>query len=113
MKSVYKKLWLRGAAVALAAAAVLWAAVSASGSLTAGNEAERMSSLEDAIRRAAVSCYAAEGRYPESLSYLTEKYGLVLDERYAAHYSVFAPNLPPDITVATKPTEEEIWGTKR
>ena len=47
-----------------------------------------------------MACYAAEGVYPPTLSYLEEHYGLQIDEeRYTVHYSAFAENLMPDITV--------------
>lgn len=56
--------------------------------------------LEDALRRAAVACYATEGVYPPDLDYLTEHYGIQVDEdRYAVFYDIFAENLMPDITV--------------
>ena len=55
--------------------------------------------LELAIRRAAVSCYASEGIYPPTLDYLTEHYGIQVEERYIVHYDCFASNLMPDITV--------------
>ena len=56
--------------------------------------------LEEALRRGAVACYAAEGIYPPDLEYLTEHYGVQVDEeRYAVFYEVFASNLMPDITV--------------
>ena len=46
------------------------------------------------------ACYAAEGIYPPNLEYLEEYYGLQIDEtRYTVHYSAFAENLMPDITV--------------
>lgn len=61
-------------------------------------EAERL--LSESLHRAALTCYAIEGRYPPSLEYLTAHYGLNIDsERYAVHYSVFADNMMPDITV--------------
>ncbi len=56
--------------------------------------------LEEAVRRAAVACYAAEGAYPPSIEYLEDHYGLTVDEtRYIVHYEVFADNILPDITV--------------
>ena len=56
--------------------------------------------LDRAIRRSCVACYAAEGIYPPDLAYLTEHYGLQIDEeRYTVHYYAFADNLMPDITV--------------
>ena len=56
--------------------------------------------LENAVRRAAVACYAAEGAYPPDVAYMVEHYGLTVDEsRYIVHYEIFAENLMPDITV--------------
>ena len=56
--------------------------------------------LEQAIRRCAVACYAAEGIYPPDLDYLKEHYGLQIDEtRYRVFYEVFADDLMPEITV--------------
>ncbi len=56
--------------------------------------------LRDAIRRASVQCYAIEGRYPPSVEYLEENYGIQIDrERYDVFYSGFASNFMPDITV--------------
>ncbi|MBE5973527.1 hypothetical protein [Lacrimispora xylanisolvens] len=56
--------------------------------------------LRDAIRRASVQCYAIEGRYPPSVEYLEENYGIKIDrDRYDVFYSGFASNFMPDITV--------------
>ncbi len=55
---------------------------------------------EDHLRRTIVSCYALEGRYPPSIAYLQEQYGLQVDEeKYIVHYEIFAENIMPDITV--------------
>ncbi len=62
--------------------------------------AQQLASTEEAIRRAAVQCYAVEGQYPQSVSYLEEHYGLMIDhDRYIVHYMGFASNLMPDIAV--------------
>ncbi|WP_139348702.1 hypothetical protein [Clostridium sp. Marseille-P2415] len=59
--------------------------------------------LRDAIRRASVQCYAIEGRYPPSVEYLEENYGIQIDrERYDVFYSGFASNFMPDITVSLR-----------
>ena len=56
--------------------------------------------LKDALRSAAVSCYAVEGRYPPTLEYLTKNYGTVINEdRFIVKYNVFADNVMPDISV--------------
>lgn len=58
---------------------------------------------EEAIRRAVVSCYAIEGSYPESYEYIRDNYGVAINEdKYTIHYSVFASNIMPEITVIAK-----------
>lgn len=70
-------------------------------------EAEGADTLRKGIARASVQCYAIEGRYPPSLEYLTEKYGVQIDkDRYNVFYSGFASNLMPDITVVPIEGEE-------
>jgi len=61
-------------------------------------EAKRI--LEDSIRRAVVTCYAIEGRYPESLEYIKVNYNIHVDQsRFVVHYMVIASNIMPDIMV--------------
>ena len=56
--------------------------------------------VQDAVRNAAISCYAVEGAYPSGLDYLRENYGLAYDEsRFMVTYSAFASNLFPEIFV--------------
>lgn len=84
---------------AVALAALLWF-LTAVCNLETGRWDEGRAQLEDAIRRAAVACYAAEGIYPPDLAYLEDHYGIQVDEtRYTVDYAVFASNLMPDITV--------------
>lgn len=85
--------------LALFAAAVLLL-LRGAGSVASLSEAERLSAAEQAVRRAAVQCYAVEGIYPPDLGYMREHYGLQVDEeRYLIDYRCFASNLTPDITV--------------
>ena len=87
----------------LAAGAVLAFFVTAVGSLQSGQSAESLRQLEEALRKGCVTCYATEGAYPTSLKYLEERYGVQIDrERYDVHYTAFAENLMPDITVLEK-----------
>lgn len=61
---------------------------------------ETLNLTAQAVRRAAVQCYALEGAYPASLSYLEERYGVQVDEsRIFVDYQYVAANLMPDITV--------------
>lgn len=63
-------------------------------------ETEGAETLRSAIRRSCVQCYAIEGRYPPSVEYLEEQYGIQIDrERYNVFYNGFASNIMPEITV--------------
>ena len=56
--------------------------------------------MAQSLYRGALSCYACEGAYPDTLEYLCEKYGITVDEsKYDVHYTIFASNIMPDITV--------------
>lgn len=107
MKNTKSKMdWLYRVILPVAVGAVLlgwfWIAVGNLGS-SQGEEGRRQ--LEEALRRAAVACYAAEGIYPPTLDYLCEHYGVEINgERYNVFYEIFADNLMPDITVLEKGT---------
>jgi len=74
--------------------------MSALSNLQSGRVSEGRQQLEDAVRRSAVACYAAEGIYPPTLEYLEEHYGIQVDrEQYTVMYEIFASNLMPDVTV--------------
>lgn len=61
---------------------------------------EGAETLRKGIARAAVQCYAIEGRYPPSVEYLEENYGIQIDRsRYHVLYEGFASNIMPNITV--------------
>jgi hypothetical protein len=80
--------------------AVLLCFLLALGQLKQGADAQGRQQLEDALSRAAVACYAAEGFYPPDVAYMEQHYGLQYDRSaYQVHYEVFASNLMPDITV--------------
>ena len=60
----------------------------------------------DAVRRAALTCYAVEGAYPQSLEALKHGYGLAYNEdAYIVVYDAFASNVMPDIQVLRKGAE--------
>ncbi len=68
--------------------------------LQSGQNEEGRRQLEESLRRAAVTCYATEGIYPPTISYLEDRYGVQIDRtRYGVFYEVFAENLMPNITV--------------
>lgn len=65
---------------------------------TACSEQEEL--LVDAINQGVVNCYAMEGRYPESIQYLIENYGIQVDfDKYAVSYEIFAENIKPRVKV--------------
>lgn len=65
---------------------------------TAWNEQQEL--LADAINQAVVNCYAMEGRYPESIQYLIENYGIQVDfDKYVVSYEIFAENIKPQVRV--------------
>ena len=75
---------------------LLWAA----GRLGGRADGESLDMARQAIRRAAVQCYALEGTYPVSWQHLKEVYCESVDEsRYFVDYQYVASNLMPDITV--------------
>lgn len=90
-------LWLL---LPLLAVFAVWSLLFAVGHVAGGHSEEGRRQLEDTLRRAAVSCYATEGIYPPTLSYLEEHYGVQIDtSAYTVYYDAFAGNLMPDITV--------------
>ena len=61
---------------------------------------EETTIVRDAVRQAAITCYAVEGAYPDSVEYLRDHYQLAYDaDRYAVTLDAFASNLIPDIYV--------------
>jgi len=57
-------------------------------------------SLQSAIRRDMLHCYAVEGFYPPSLSYLEEHYGLTYDhDHFVIDYQPVADNIQPEVTI--------------
>ncbi len=64
------------------------------------SQQEQTKTLEDALLRATLTCYAVEGRYPSNVDYLKNSYGIVYDEeKYIVSMDAFAMNILPDIRV--------------
>ena len=75
----------------------VWVLASRVGTAQSGAETQY---VYDAVHDAALTCYAVEGAYPESLEYLYENYGLAFDrDRYMVTYDAFASNRMPEIYV--------------
>ena len=64
---------------------------------------QEISMVRDAVKNAALTCYAVEGMYPADLQYLRDHYQLSYnEERYIVYYEAFASNLMPSIRVAER-----------
>ncbi len=87
-------------------ALIIVIAIAATRDIGKNTEAESLSIVENSIRRAAITCYAQEGSYPQSIDYLKENYGLYLSDDYVVHYDIFASNIMPNITVIRKQVTE-------
>ena len=65
--------------------------------------------IEQTIQKSALQCYVIEGVYPPDLAYLTDNYGLQVNERdFIIHYEAFSSNLPPEIRVLIREDGEEV-----
>ncbi len=81
---------------------VLWF-LSALNSAEGASKAQQLEAVKRSVENGITLCYSIEGAYPESLSYLTENYGVHYDaERYLVHYNCFAANIRPSVTVVEK-----------
>lgn len=61
---------------------------------------KQQESLETALARDITHCYAVEGFYPPSLSYMEEHYGLTYDkDLFFVDYQPIGANIRPDVTV--------------
>ena len=64
------------------------------------SDREGLRLAEQAVRQAAVSCYALEGTYPATSEELKASSGIAVDEeKYKVFYEIFASNIMPEITV--------------
>lgn len=73
------------------------------GSLTKKATQEQKASLETAIARSTIECYAFEGAYPNSLKYMEDNYSLSFDkDKFFVDYRPMGENIFPEITVIIK-----------
>ncbi|MCL2747144.1 MAG: hypothetical protein FWE59_00620 [Oscillospiraceae bacterium] len=83
--------------VGVALLAFLVAALLPMGDQSAETQRSR---IEQAVRYAAIQCYALEGAYPPEMTYLKDHYGIRFDEsRFFVHYWPNGANIAPDIQV--------------
>lgn len=71
--------------------------------ITNKNSGRELQIVRDAVKNAALTCYAVEGMYPEDLTYLRDHYNLSYNEdRYIVYYRPLASNLMPSIKVVER-----------
>ena len=71
--------------------------------ITSKTSGRELQIVRDAVKNAALTCYAVEGMYPDDLEYLREHYNLSYnEERYHVFYDPLASNLMPTIKVAER-----------
>ncbi len=94
----------RGLVLTLAVFAALFGgAVAAFQKIGSSSENMEEQLVLDAVRRAALTCYAVEGAYPQSLEGLERGYGLAYNkDAYIVSYDAFASNIMPNIQVLRK-----------
>lgn len=69
---------------------------------------ENQETLEAALHRANIQCYAIEGRYAPNIAYLEEHYGIVIDHsKFKIFYDSWADNIMPEITIIHLDSLEE------
>ena len=81
---------------------IITIAVISINSVGQSTEKESLAITENSIRRAMITCYAQEGRYPESIEYLKENYQLHISDDYDVYYDIFAGNIMRDVRVVRK-----------
>jgi hypothetical protein len=102
MRSFLRKgVWRLGTPVSLLMAALLLLfLVTGVSNVSDSAASKQLSQLNNTVRRYAVQCYALEGQYPESVEYLSARYGLALDTRhFVYHYRYLGANIMPEIAV--------------
>ena len=71
--------------------------------ITNKNSGRELQIVRDAVKNAALTCYAVEGMYPDDISYLRQHYNLSYNEDlYVVYYRPLASNLMPSIKVVER-----------
>jgi hypothetical protein len=69
-------------------------------SVNSTNTTQEKAILGNALERSITQCYALEGAYPSSLTYLEDNYGLTYDhDRFFIDYQYIGDNLRPDTII--------------
>ncbi len=91
---------LRKLAPVLISVLVLGIFYGAVSSMTASATDEQKKNLEATLRRGIMQCYALEGSYPESLSYLLSNYPIYYNkDAFLIDYQIIGQNIYPAVSV--------------
>lgn len=64
------------------------------------SNAESLRTLEESIQRSIITSFAIDGRYPPSLEYIVDNFGIRIDEsRFVVFYEIFASNVMPVVVI--------------
>lgn len=103
LRNIGRGLWNWLKQYGLTAALLIAMAVIATRGISGASDAsyaQQLRQAEQSVRRAAVTCYAVEGFYPDSLAYLQEHYGVRVDEsKFFVDYQAIASNIMPEILI--------------
>ncbi len=68
--------------------------------VSSGTAEDERRILDEAIHKDIVHCYAVEGMYPPSLSYMEEHYGLTYDhDKFLVDYETVGSNIMPNVSI--------------
>ena len=71
--------------------------------ITGKGDGRELEIVRDAVKNAALTCYAVEGMNPDDLTYLRQHYNLSFNEdKYMVYYRPFASNIMPSIKVVER-----------
>ena len=71
--------------------------------ITNKNNGRELQIVRDAVKNAALTCYAVEGMYPDDIQYRRDHYNLSFNEdKYVVYYEPFASNVIPAIKVVER-----------
>ena len=67
------------------------------------SSARETAAIQEVIDKALLQCYALEGSYPSDLQYLSDHYGVILNENdYFYYYEAYGANIFPDVQIVKK-----------
>lgn len=90
------------------AAVILVLFIGAVLSMSESDYFDARSSLEKAIERDIIHCYALEGVYPPSVEYMEENYGLNYNhDRFIVNYERVGSNVMPTYIIIERGTKHE------